>query len=87
MFAKLYRNLNRTARRVPRSTQLAVEILEGRALPSTLGLPVLPNAGQPGALATSANAYLVRLDHGQGGSGHIDVIGFITRSSGEEIPQ
>jgi len=79
--------------------KLSVEMLEGRALPSALGLTggVGSNGGAPGGvldgasggvltssvLASSANASVIHL----GGGGHLDLTPFLSRSSGEEIPQ
>jgi hypothetical protein len=78
--------------------KLSVEMLEGRSLPSTLGLTggvgyggatggVLGDRSggvlTSGVLASSANATVIHL----GGGGHLDLTPFLSRSSGEEIPQ
>jgi hypothetical protein len=73
MFAKVYRNLTRTTRRALRTTHLSVELLEGRALPSTLGVTggVIPFGGVPGGVVTGSKM-TAPVAHVSQGSGSTD---------------
>jgi hypothetical protein len=100
MFTILRQQPARNTRNVSRSIRLDVETLEGRVLPSTLGLLAYPaaSAAYPPPAAQARETLLGnRLNAGDahanllggkldlGGAGHVTT--YITRSSGEEIPQ
>jgi hypothetical protein len=72
MFANVL-NPRRNTRNATRSAQLSVEFLEGRSLPSTLGMGAI-TAATPHLLGSQLNS-----------GGQVQLC--ITRSSGEEIPQ
>ncbi len=85
MFANLFRNPNRTARKVARSTQLSVETLEGRALPSALGMTGGEIVRIAGYLKGEGIPMVIG---GNGGASHVASIdNFIKLHQGEEIPQ
>jgi len=72
MFANVF-SPRRNNRNATRSTRLSVEILEGRSLPSALGMGAIA-AATPHLFASQLNS-----------GGQVQLC--ITRSTGEEIPQ
>lgn len=103
MFASLLQNLSRKSRNVPRSRRLELETLEGRCVPSALATLVRPAVAAewppPPVTQTHVREMFMgggtRVDPGAangahilGSAGHVaSITYYITRSSGEEIPQ